>query len=123
MQRGDSDACSALFDDIGRPFEPWVLAIVRNIAADYTRRRWSRATWEELVAQLPERLADASNAAAPGPEILLARLPPDQREAFSMLKLEGLSAEAAAARTGVSVGALSVRAHRAYKALRRLIGE
>ena len=40
-----------------------------------------------------------------------------------MPKLEGLAAEAAAARTDVSVGALRVRAHRAYKALRRLIGE
>ena len=28
-----------------------------------------------------------------------------------------------AARAGVSVGALKVRAHRAYKALKRLIGE
>ena len=63
LQRGDSDACSALFDDIGCPFEPWVFAIARNVAADHTRRGWSRATWEELVAQLPERLADASNAA------------------------------------------------------------
>jgi RNA polymerase sigma-70 factor, ECF subfamily len=161
LQRGDSDACNALFDDIGpplarflrrrvadpheledvyqevfmaifearhtyepgRPFEPWLFAIARNIAADYTRRRWSRATWEDLVAQPPERPADASNSAAPELETLLARLPPDQREAFSMLKLEGLSTEAAAARTGVSVGALRVRAHRAYKALRRLIGE
>jgi DNA-directed RNA polymerase specialized sigma24 family protein len=39
-----------------------------------------------------------------------------------MLKLEGLSLEAAAERSGVTVGALKVRAHRAYKALRKLIG-
>jgi RNA polymerase sigma-70 factor, ECF subfamily len=107
----------------GRPFEPWLFAIARNIAADYARRRWSRASWEELVAEPPERPADTSNVAAPELAMLLDRLPSDQREAFSMLKLEGLSTEAAAARTGVSVGALRVRAHRAYKALRRLIGE
>jgi RNA polymerase sigma-70 factor, ECF subfamily len=67
-------------------------------------------------------LADTSNAAAPDLDAVLAGLPADQREAFSMLKLDGLSVEAAAARAGVSVGALKVRAHRAYKSLKRLIG-
>ncbi len=142
LQQGDPDACSALLDDIGpsltyfltifearhtyepgRPFEPWLFAIARNIAVDHTRRRWSRAHWEELVAEPPERPADTSNTAAPELEAVLAKLPPDQRQAFSMLKLDGLSLEAAAARAGVSVGALKVRAHRAYKALKRLIGE
>ena len=105
----------------GRPFEPWLFAITRNIAADYSRRRWRRARWEELVAEPPERPVDTSNAAAPELSAILGELPPDQREAFSMLKLEGLSVEAAAARAGVSLSALKVRAHRAYKSLKRLI--
>jgi RNA polymerase sigma-70 factor, ECF subfamily len=107
----------------GRPFEPWLFAIARNIAVDYSRRRWARSHWEELVAEPPGRPADMSNAAAPELGEVLAGLPPDQREAFSMLKLDGLSVEEAAARAGVSVGALRVRAHRAYKSLKRLIGE
>jgi RNA polymerase sigma-70 factor (ECF subfamily) len=107
----------------GRPFEPWLFAIARNITVDYTRRRWSRSHWEELVAEPPERSADTWNTAAPELEAVLAKLPSDQRQAFSMLKLDGLSLKAAAARAGVSVGALKVRAHRAYKALKRLIGE
>jgi len=106
-----------------RPFEPWLFAIARNIAADYARRRWSRARWEELVAEPPDQPAESSNAAAPELKTVLAKLPSDQREAFSMLKLDGLSLEAAAVRAGISVGALKVRAHRAYRALRRLIGE
>jgi DNA-directed RNA polymerase specialized sigma24 family protein len=40
-----------------------------------------------------------------------------------MLKLEGLSIEQAAQRVGVRAGALRVRAHRAYKALRKMISE
>jgi len=105
-----------------RPFEPWLFAIARNIAADYARRRWSRARWEELVADPPDQIANPSNQGDPELETLLARLPSDQREAFSMLKLDGLSVEAASAKAGVSVGALKVRAHRAYRARRRLLG-
>jgi RNA polymerase sigma-70 factor (ECF subfamily) len=107
--------------EAGRPFEPWLFAIARNIAVDYSRRRWARSRWEELMAETPEHPADISNAAAPDLSAVLAELPPDQREAFAMLKLDGLSVEAAAARAGISVGALKVRAHRAYKSLKRLI--
>jgi RNA polymerase sigma-70 factor (ECF subfamily) len=106
----------------GRPFEPWLFAIARNIAVDYSRRRWTRSHWEELVAEPPEQLADASTAVAPELRAVLAELPPDQREAFSMLKLDGLSVEVAAARAGISVGALKVRAHRAYKSLKKVVG-
>jgi len=106
----------------GRPLEPWLFAIARNVAADHSRRRWSRASWEELTADLPERAEGDSPAPAPDIEGLLTRLPPAQREAFAMLKLEAMTLEAAAGRAGVSVGALKVRAHRAYKTLRKLIG-
>jgi len=108
--------------EAGRPLEPWLFAIARNVAADHSRRRWSRASWEELTADLPERAEGDSPAAAPDIEWLLTRLPPAQREAFAMLKLDGMTLETAAGRAGVSVGALKVRAHRAYKALRKLIG-
>ena len=65
--------------------------------------------------------ADAWNPTAPELGAILAELPADQRKAFSMLKLDGLSVEAAAAQAGVSIGALKLRAHRAYKSLKRLI--
>jgi RNA polymerase sigma-70 factor, ECF subfamily len=105
-----------------RPLEPWLFAIARNIAADYTRRRWSRARWEELVGELPERQAEAADISMLELDKVLASLPSDQREAFSMLKLEALSLEAAAARAGISVVALKARAHRAYKSLKKIIG-
>jgi RNA polymerase sigma-70 factor (ECF subfamily) len=108
--------------EAGRPLEPWLFAIARNVAADHSRKRWTRASWEELTPDLPERAAGDSPAAPPDIEGLLTRLPAAQREAFAMLKLDGMSLEDAAGRAGVSVGALKVRAHRAYKALRKLIG-
>ncbi len=108
--------------EAGRPLEPWLFAIARNVAADHSRRRWARAGWEELTADLPDRAEGDSPAPPPDIETLLTRLPPAQREAFAMLKPDGMTVEAAAGRAGVSVGALKVRAHRAYKALRKLIG-
>jgi RNA polymerase sigma factor (sigma-70 family) len=109
----------------GRPLEPWLFAIARNVAADHARRHWARAGWQELVAEVPDRAEHSrgdSPSADPNLAEALAQLPPNQREAFSMLKLEGISIEAAAARSGVSAGALKVRAHRAYKTLKKLIG-
>ena len=106
----------------GRPLEPWLFAIARNIAADHMRRHWSRTSWQDLVAEPPERAQNEPPQAAPQLDELLAGLPPLQREAFTMLKLHGMSLETAAARVGVSVAAMKVRAHRAYKALRALIG-
>src|SRR5436190_23612788 len=47
---------------------------------------------------------------------------PTHREAIELVKLEGLSTEAAAARAGTTPGAFRVRAHRASRALRQLLG-
>jgi RNA polymerase sigma-70 factor (ECF subfamily) len=106
--------------DPGRPFEPWLFAIARHCAADHARRRRQRA-WEVLMDEIPDVAAESD----PDRRALadaLRSLPRPQREAFSMLKLEGLSVGAAAVRAGVTPGALKVRAHRAYKALKALLG-
>jgi RNA polymerase sigma-70 factor, ECF subfamily len=73
---------------------------------------------------LADELPDAAAESDPDRYALanaLRSLPRPQREAFSMLKLEGLSVGAAASRVGVTPGALRVRAHRAYKALKLLL--
>ena len=109
--------------DPARPLEPWLFAIARNVAADHARHFWTRASFEQLTDNVPEQLANSEPRSDPNLEDAMARLPEQQREAFSMLKLEGLSIEQAADRAGVTVGALRVRAHRAYKTLRKLISE
>ena len=48
----------------------------------------------------------------------LAELPSKQREAVELIQVQGLSVAEAALRAGVSPGALKVRAHRGYRALR-----
>lgn len=111
--------------DPTRPFEPWLMAIARHAAVDAFRRDRRRGRWERLAADddpvegsSEDRAGELSVTAA------LADLPDSQREALEMVKLEGLSVEEAAARSGVSPGALRVRIHRGYRALRaRLLGD
>jgi len=103
-----------------RPLEPWLFAIARNVAADHAHRYWTRARWQELVDP-PEAASGVTTNAKPNLEEALSRLTQVQREAFVMLKLEGLSTAEAARRAGISVGALKVRAHRAYETVKKLI--
>jgi RNA polymerase sigma-70 factor (ECF subfamily) len=104
--------------DPKRPFEPWLFALARHCAVDHGRRLRHRAR-EVLVEEVPEVAvhADPERALADA----LRALPRLQREAFTMLKLEGLSVDAAATRAGTTPGALKVRAHRAYKALKTML--
>jgi len=106
-----------------RPLTPWVRAIARNAVVDWARRRArSRevgiASADALAAPAPPPRQELS----PGLARALGRLPDAQREAVWLLKVEGLTVTEAAARAGVSAGALKLRAHRGYRALRDLLG-
>ena len=104
-----------------RPFEPWLFAIARRVVARRLHERWARAAREISATVLPDVPVEADGHLKLALEQALGRLSPDQREAFGLLKLEGLSVEAAAPRAHTTTGALKVRAHRAYRALRRLL--
>jgi RNA polymerase sigma-70 factor (ECF subfamily) len=106
--------------DARRPFEPWLFAIARNVAVSHRRRLRTRAAWEEYPGELPS-VAGSLEAYGPDLEAILAKLSEPQREAFQLVQIDGLTVEAAAERAGITPGALKLRAHRAYKALRRLL--
>lgn len=116
----------------------WYFAIARNVAMDSLRKRGrqqrrvarsvegaeglteiaddaptveQRVTMSETEAQIIERVREA-----------IARLPPGQREVVEMHKLSGMSMAQVAERLQIREGAARVRAHRAYKALARLLG-
>lgn len=106
--------------DPSRPLEPWLFAIARNLAADHLRRRGMRLARESPVeAELATTDIGDGDAERRLEEVLA--LPARQREAFELLKLEGLSVDEAAGRAGTTVGALKVRAHRAYQAIKALL--
>ena len=107
--------------DPGRPLEPWLFAIARSVAIDAHRRRARRQAREVTVATLPEVAAPDLAGAEQRLAEALASLPAAQRQAFELLQVEGLSSDEASRRAGTTPGALKVRAHRAYQALRALL--
>jgi RNA polymerase sigma-70 factor (ECF subfamily) len=106
--------------DPSRPFEPWLFAVARYEAWAAVKRRLRRESQEILEEDVSVHPGDDS-VSLPQLDAVLRRLPPKQREAVRLLKVEGLSLEEAAARSGTTVGALKVRAHRAYRALKDLL--
>lgn len=106
-----------------RAFVPWMRAIVRNSIIDLFRERKRRGERESNLAvdEWPDEANDGRNedaVLAPELQDALAALPEKQREAVTLIQIDGLSVAEAALRAGISPGALKVRAHRGYRALR-----
>ncbi len=115
--------------DPARPFLPWLMAIKRHRLADMMRRSVRRNTHEvavdSLEAAFAEVAADTSDWDAVDDKVVhaaVAELPPAQRRAIELLKLDEMSLNEAAQATGLSVAALKVATHRGMKALRALLG-
>jgi RNA polymerase sigma-70 factor (ECF subfamily) len=83
----------------------------------------------EIAAGLTGESDDRRDEGHGDPELVsatldaLAALPAQQREAVVLTKLDGKSVAEAAEIAGTTVGAMKVRAHRGYEALRRTLGK
>ncbi|MFK7898844.1 MAG: sigma-70 family RNA polymerase sigma factor [Myxococcota bacterium] len=109
-----------------RPFGPWMRAVVRNSIIDHFRERKRRGDREtELpVEEWADESESSSEEGAPlAPELSAAieALPAGQREAVVLIQVQGLSVAEAALKADISPGALKVRAHRGYRALRKML--
>jgi RNA polymerase sigma factor (sigma-70 family) len=112
--------------DPARPFKPWLAAVANHRIIDRLRRDTRRRAREiELlpehetfshVAANPDAMAERSLLEAIG------KLPPEQRDAVRMLKLNEMSLKEASQKSGRSVAALKVATHRALANLRKLLG-
>lgn len=111
----------------GAEVVPWVYAIARNVHHGHARAARVRAALPLLDVEVPDEGTDVESAAiaAEGAAVVaraLAGLPASQREAFVLLRWEGLSVEQAAGVVGTTPAALKLRAFRAYEALRAALG-
>ncbi len=117
--------------------QPWIYAIARRTFLDEVRRRArsnaqagaSSQAREPVASLLGTAVGDNAPSAGDGPEpevlsaalAALQTLPPAQREAVVLTKLDGKSVAEAAEIAGTTPGALKVRAHRGYAALRKAL--
>jgi RNA polymerase sigma-70 factor (ECF subfamily) len=111
---------------------PWAFAIGRRLLIDSRRRTKKEvlfATAEDDAAALdlkverfsvPEGLAMTRELAVRAEEEL-ERMPESHREAYMLVKQEGLSVAQAAEVLGTTSTAVKLRAHRAYEALRAVL--
>jgi len=112
--------------DPARPFGPWLVAIAHRRIVDGLRRQGrSRARdveWDEEHETFAAPETNFTEAASDGRVLreAIERLPPGQREAIRMLKLQEMSLKEAAAASGTSVAALKVAAHRGLKSLQKI---
>ena len=113
--------------DPARPFGPWLLAIANRRIIDRLRRDTRRRARELALSAEHETFADPATNLRKEPldEAALGqaidRLPLDQRQTITMLKLNEMSLKEAALASGRSIPALKIATHRAIKGLRRLL--
>jgi RNA polymerase sigma-70 factor (ECF subfamily) len=121
--------------EAGAAVVPWAYAIARNAWLDHIRSVKVRARIQvegpdgdaKSVDPVTGPEADSEQAAiaretAALVESVLAGLPPPQREAFVLLRYEGMSVQDAAEVLGSTPTAVKLRAFRAYEALREALG-
>ncbi len=103
---------------------PWLFTIAHRTFLDEARRRQrTRARFVQDDAQA-EKVAAAPDGEQDFSQVTLAALatlPENQREALILVKIHGHSVKEAAQITGTTAGAVKIRAHRAYVALRKIL--
>jgi RNA polymerase sigma-70 factor (ECF subfamily) len=115
---------------------PWIYSIAHRTFIDETRKHKRAVVRVGDAEQLPEVPAgitgesdDRRDEGRGDPELVtaaldaLAGLPAQQREAVVLTKLDGKTVAEAAEIAGTTVGAMKVRAHRGYEALRKSLAK
>lgn len=106
-----------------RSFQAWMFAIARHKLQDYLRMHYrNRALREAHAEEISQAIHKPEPASPQAREMLddmLEMLPEKQRRIVRLMKLEGYTARQVAERMQISVPAVKVSAHRAYRALAR----
>ncbi|MBI1285401.1 MAG: sigma-70 family RNA polymerase sigma factor [Thiobacillus sp.] len=110
--------------DTGRPFKTWMFAIARYRLNDHLRRIYrntghSHISLEDLDNEIASPDVTERRDQSEYLDQMLSTLPKKQRKIVVMMKVEGHTAEETAIAMNMSVSAVKVAAHRAYKVLAR----
>ena len=110
--------------DPRRPFEPWLFAIARHVLNRYLAGDSRQRAYVEL-ADMVDGGADPASERTVESMIgeALARMTEEQRTAFRLVKIDGMSLQDAARETGSSLSAVKSRAHRAYEIFKNAVEE
>ena len=107
--------------DTERPFKIWMFAIARHRLNDHLRHIYKRnvpeVPFDDLANEIQATDVTAERERSEYLKSMLDRLPARQRQIVTMMKVEGYSAQDVAAKMNMSVSAVKVAAHRAYKTL------
>lgn len=110
----------------GTRFRPWLITIAANAARDVLRHQ----RHVEKLSPTGEVQAQGSVSPATGDpglrrrlEDAFGKLPPDQREAVVLSKVEGWSFDEISRALGITATAARIRAHRGYEKLRQMLGD
>jgi RNA polymerase sigma-70 factor, ECF subfamily len=111
--------------DVNLPLTAWLYAIARFKLVDHLRRIKRRGMQLPIddFSDLFSTSDSEAGTARRDLDRLLDQLPPKQRDAIRMVKVDDLSIREAAARGAISESDVKVSIHRGIKALSRLISK
>jgi RNA polymerase sigma-70 factor (ECF subfamily) len=110
----------------GMKLRPWLFTIALNLCRDVQRRRGRRTEVpvDDVVLAAPDAVSVARESAELKARVraALAQLSAEQRAVIELHWFEELPFAEIAGIVGASAGAVRVRAHRGYEALRKSLG-
>ncbi len=102
-------------------FLPWVFGIARHKLVDWQRKHFFEFKSFDFEFDLSEFPADEVPSDPQMLQSLLGQLSSNQRTVLELTKIQGLSIEEAAKKTGLSEANVKVLAHRGILTLRKIV--
>ena len=108
----------------GQPFRPWVNAIIRYRRAEFLSRHY--ASMGHMKAPLDDTIIESADPLAEFQvdkdlKQMLSCLPEQQQIIFRMIRIEGYSVKEVAEKSGMSLSAVKVSAHRTAAKLKEML--
>ena len=108
--------------DPKRPFMPWVQSIINFRKTDYLRAHYAQRENVKVSLDDPDTpdylVISGHNGSTKDIEDAFHSLPDQQKKVVELMKIKGYSAEEVSKKTGMSVSAVKVSAHRALQKIR-----